>query len=106
MSDAVNDSIFGLMKKGRITSATMMANGPAFEDGAKRARAFSQCSLGIHLNASQFRPLSNASGLHPILDESGCFAGDRLRKIKSSHGLREALFVEWSAQVERVRAAG
>jgi predicted glycoside hydrolase/deacetylase ChbG (UPF0249 family) len=106
ISIVVNDAIFELMAKGRVTSATVMANGAALEDAAMRAKQFPQCSFGVHLNASEFRPITSGLGLRTILDDSGCFAGNRLREIKITSELREALFGEWSAQVERVQAAG
>ncbi len=105
-SRIVNSAIFGLMEKGRVTSSTMLANGPAFEDAAMRARNFPQCSFGVHLNASEFFPLTSGAGLRHILNEAGGFAGNRLREIKITSELREALFQEWSAQVERLRMAG
>jgi len=60
----------------------------------------------VHLNASQWKPITNDPGLLPILDESGSFAGNRLREVNSTRTLRVALLREWCAQVERIREAG
>jgi len=100
-----NDVIFDLMVQGRITSATILANCPGTEDALKRARQFPQCSFGIHLNATVSRPLRNDAGLGPILDADGQFRRN-LATIRLSQAMRRALFVEFSAQMERLLAAG
>ena len=105
-SPAVNESIFGLMESGGISSATILANANGFPAAASRTREFPHCSFGVHLNASEHKPLTNSPGLRPILDESGAFAGNRLREVKITASLRTALFQEWCAQVERVQGAG
>lgn len=100
-----NDVIFHLMAMGRVTSATLLANGAALADAAVRSRKFAQCSFGVHLNASQWQPVTRDAGLRPILDDTGCFAGNRLREVKITSALRAALFREWCAQIERVQSA-
>src|ERR1700687_3982114 len=100
----VNDAIFALMGERRITSATLLANGAEVEDAARRLDGFPYCSFGAHLNLSEFRPLTTGAGLKPILRADGCFAGNRLREIRSTGALREAVFAEWSAQVERLQS--
>lgn len=77
----VNDSIFELMEYRRISSATLMATGPAFDDAVSRMPKFPHCSFGIHLNLTEFAPLSGKIRLHQILDKKGEFAGNRVRQI-------------------------
>jgi hypothetical protein len=62
MSREVNDAIFELMSRGRISSATILANAPATRDAARRAQAFPRCSFGVHLNLTQFEPLTGGPG--------------------------------------------
>lgn len=102
----VNQAIFELISRGRVTSATLLANGAAVEEAARRLREFTQASFGVHLNASELQPLAPTPGLAPILDERGCFAGNRLREIPITRSLRQALFIEWSAQVRRLLDLG
>lgn len=104
LSVPVNDAIFALMDERRITSATVLANAPSVADAAGRLGELPHCSFGAHLNLSEFKPLSGHPALHPILDEHGCFAGNRLREIKIDHTLKEAIFAEWSAQLDRLYA--
>lgn len=105
-SPAINSAIFGLMAEGRIRSASLVANGAAFEDAVSTARGFPHCSFGVHLNASQWAPLTGKSGFEPILYDNGDFADNRLREIAIGRELRAALYREWCAQVERVRSSG
>lgn len=101
----VNDRIFELMDRGRITSATLMANGPAFEEAAEGLRAYPQCSFGVHLNCTEFRPLTDHRGLRVLLDAKGHLS-KRPSRVPPTTNLLRAIYGEWSAQIERVRSAG
>ncbi len=101
-----NDAIFVFIQQGRVTSATILANGPAVEDAVKRTRDFPEVSFGVHLNASEYMPVTPSPGLAPILDAEGCFAGNRLREVAIGGQLRRALLVEWSAQIQKLRELG
>jgi len=106
LSEEVNSAIFELMAQGKVTSATMLANGPAVAEAVARVREFPGCSFGVHLNLTEFKPITASSGLAPLLNEAGEFAGDRIREIKVRAPLREAIYREWCAQIERLRALG
>jgi predicted glycoside hydrolase/deacetylase ChbG (UPF0249 family) len=110
MNPAVNEAILDLLSRGRISSASMLANASAVEDAIHKIPAGSNCSFGVHLNLTQFKPLTRLSELGPLvdcLDDNGCFAGpDILRKAKISARLREAMFKELRSQVERVLSLG
>src|SRR5258707_593804 len=106
VSAEVNEAIFALIAEGRVTSATLLANGPAVTEAARRLREFPRCSFGAHLNLSDFRPLTSHPGLRPILAEDGCFAGNRVREIPLRLPVRLGILQEWSAQVERLQGLG
>jgi chitin disaccharide deacetylase len=53
----VNDAIVELMSTGKITSATLMVNAPAFEDAIARISGQKDCSFGVHLYLTMFAPL-------------------------------------------------
>lgn len=99
---ACNDAVFKLMALGKISSSTLMANGPFFADAVARAKNFPRYSFGAHLNISQFFPLIpdaifQQSG---ILDSSGAF---RYRKlIVPTRGLIRAIQCEWAAQIAKI----
>ena len=54
---ALNDEIFALIELKTVTSATVIANGPAFAQAAKAIAQFPECSFGVHLNLTVFPPL-------------------------------------------------
>ena len=68
---ALNDEIFALIELKTVTSATVIANGPAFAQAAKAIAEFPECSFGVHLNLTVFPPLRPSPQLEPILDENG-----------------------------------
>ena len=105
MSDLVNDAIFELMAQGRVTSATVLANAPAFGGAARRIEQFPRCSFGVHLNLTQFEPLTRARRPHPLVDDRGQMSRAIERATPSPAVLRAA-YEELCAQVERVAAAG
>lgn len=105
-SEAVNDAIFALIAERRITSATLLANGPSVEHATRRLREFPRCSFGAHLNLTQFKPVGDDPELAPLLGEDGCFAGNRVREVALGPKLCRAIFREWTAQLERLGRLG
>jgi predicted glycoside hydrolase/deacetylase ChbG (UPF0249 family) len=104
-SKEINDCIFDLMEQRRVTSATLMMNAPETEDALVRMRSYPACSFGIHLNGTQFAPLTAHAGLGPLLNDKGEFAGN-LKRIPLTAEVREGIFAEWCAQIGRGLAAG
>jgi predicted glycoside hydrolase/deacetylase ChbG (UPF0249 family) len=109
ISTIVNESILGLMGQRRVTSATLMVNGPSAEDAVRQMGRFKNCSFGVHLNLTQFAPLSGHSGLTPLLDKDGKFLGITQHGISSvplTRDLKEGIYAEWCAQIESAFAMG
>lgn len=102
----VNSAICDLIAQGHITSSTLLANGAALEDAVSRIQKYKDCSFGVHLNLTEFRPLTTCTGLFPLLDMQGNFVADRVRSVPINYQLREAIFQEWSAQIQRLAALG
>jgi predicted glycoside hydrolase/deacetylase ChbG (UPF0249 family) len=110
MSDSVNRAIVESMRAGFVTTTSMMANMPGFEDAVSLARehAWLKGRIGVHLNLTEGRPLSR-----PILDcPRFCngdhrFSHDRKRPLFRLTGReRKAVYEELKTQIERVLAAG
>jgi predicted glycoside hydrolase/deacetylase ChbG (UPF0249 family) len=101
-----NSAIFDLMAKGRLTSASILANGSAFEDAVRRFRDFPHCSFGVHLNLTEGFPLTAHPGFEAILDRDGAFQRDKIRRILVGPSLRTAVLAEWTAQVEKALGVG
>lgn len=108
ISEAVNENIFQGMERKVITSATMLANGSAVQAAAREANRFTHCSFGIHLNLTEFEPMSSDSlrDLKPILNEKNCFNGNSIREVSISQSLLRAIFREWCCQVESLIQLG
>jgi len=105
----VNNRIFEMMEQRRVTSATLLMNGPAVEDAVERIGKFRECSFGVHLNLTEFSPLTDQPGLVPLLDENGDFNGTGRRsprKIPLTASIRARVYAEWCEQIERALAQG
>lgn len=110
MSPEVNEAIFQAIEAGRVTSASILANGPAVQEAVARTREFPQASFGVHLNLTEFPPLTRSPALGFLLGPEGAFAGrrDLLCHVGTVHRpeVFRALVREWTAQVTRVRQLG
>lgn len=101
----VNEAIFDLMARRRITSATLMANGPALEDAVRQLRNFKECSFGIHLNLTEFEPVRRDSGSKLLTGPDGrLYRG--IAHAKPSMALLRAMYEELCAQVSRLLSLG
>lgn len=100
-SRVVNEDIFRLIETGSVTSATILANGPAVDAAAVRLHDFQQASFGVHLNVTEFPPLTRGGAIDVLCDESGALATGWAGNLALSGEMRNAVFREWCAQVER-----
>lgn len=105
ISQEVNEATFDLMSRGRISSATIIANGPATFEAARQAAKFSRCSFGVHLNITQFEPLTRQQDTRLLLDERGQMSRANETARPEPARLR-AVYRELCAQIERVAALG
>lgn len=103
-TETVNEEVFKLMEAGLVTSATLLANGPAFDHAAASIHRFPSCSFGVHLNLTDFAPLSDPNELKAVLS-NGLFCRELLTR-RAVLALRKQLTRELSAQVQRVIDAG
>jgi chitin disaccharide deacetylase len=108
MTESVNEAIFEGMRRGQITSATMLANGVALKNAIRELHRFPECSFGIHLNLTEFEPLYGESHkkLARILDKKGCFNGNSIREVRIGVPLLKAIFREWCCQIENLIRLG
>ena len=93
------------MARNRITSATIMANGPAFEHAIRGLRQLRDRSFGIHLNLTEFGPLSHGPDAGLLTDHDGLLHRGVARS-RWKPGLIQAMYAELSAQVERLLSSG
>jgi predicted glycoside hydrolase/deacetylase ChbG (UPF0249 family) len=105
MSQEVNDAIFDLMAERRISSATVMANGPAVRHAAAHLKYFPHCSFGVHLNLTQFEPVTRGPGSRLLVDETGQLSRAIETASPSAARLRAA-YEEMCAQIELLASLG
>jgi predicted glycoside hydrolase/deacetylase ChbG (UPF0249 family) len=70
----VNKGIAEAHATGVLTSTTIMANMPAAEEAIAIAHKLSNLGVGVHLNLTEGKPLSQDSNVNRLLDDAGNFA--------------------------------
>ena len=105
----VNGGIAEAHRNGIVTSASLLANGEAFAQGAELARGTQGLGVGVHLNLSDGSPVSAPETVPSLLNDSGQFEGGPdglLVKIATRRISIREVEIEWQAQIAKVRAAG
>ena len=105
MSREINEATFDLMSRGRVTSASLLANAPATEEAIRTIPKFPQCSFGVHLNITQYEPLCRAVKISRLVDGEG-----KLRPLPAdfrfSLATLRAIHLEFSTQIEKLVSTG
>jgi len=92
------------MAEGLVTSATILANAPATEEACRESVRYPGRSLGVHLNLTEFKPLTGNPELVALM---GTGRGDgSVRHPRTLATRRRHIFDEWCAQVERIQSFG
>jgi hopanoid biosynthesis associated protein HpnK len=108
-TEGVNRGIAEAHRNGIVTSASLLANGAAFESGVELARSTPGLGVGVHLNLSDGGPVAPRELVTSLTDDAGEFEGGPesllLRIAKRRLALHE-VEQEWDAQIGRVRDAG
>ncbi len=110
LTPGINRAVIELHHAGVLTSATLMATGPAFDDAVRLARANPTLGIGCHLVFLDGMPLSHPESIPSLLGADGKtfrptlldFAQAALRNT-----IRPAdLARETAAQIQRLQRAG
>ncbi len=107
----VNRAIVETHCHGAVTSATLMANGQAFDDAVERAKSASRLSIGCHVVLVDGVPLRVVKT--PTLSDKK-FPGGRFYQSLNSFALRalggcidtDEIEAEVTAQIRKLQAAG
>lgn len=108
-TEGVNRGIAEAHRHGIVTSASLLANGTAFESGVRLALSTPALGVGVHLNLSDGAPVADPQSVTSLLNDRGEFAGGpeslllRLAR-RSLHA--EDVEREWQAQIQKISAAG
>lgn len=106
LSSKRNQGIIDAHCKGIVTSAAMLAYGPAFREAVKIVKALPKLDVGLHLNLSEGEPL--VLGHKTLVNPDGAFWGrqEARRRIKENlFDLRE-VEREADAQFDVLKSAG
>jgi predicted glycoside hydrolase/deacetylase ChbG (UPF0249 family) len=101
-----NQGIVDAHAKGIVTSASMLAYGPAFREAVKIAKALRSLDVGLHLNLSEGEPL--VLGHQTLVGSDGAFWGRVEARRRIKEGLIDLAEVETEAdaQFDTLRRAG
>jgi chitin disaccharide deacetylase len=109
MTLGVNEGIIRAHREGILTSATLMANGQAFDDAVERARANKELGVGCHLVLVGGKCVATKDRVASLVDAGGNLPDSLpvfVAKISSGIIRTEEIERELRAQIGRVRAAG
>lgn len=108
-SDGVNRGIVEAHRNGIVTSATLLANGAAFEAAVRLAQVEGRLGVGVHLNLSDGPPLLPRWDAPSLVNVAGEFSGGPMKIAARllAGKLRPAeVDAEWDAQIRKVKKAG
>ena len=109
LSPCVNEGIVQAHREGVLTSATLMANMPGFDQAVDLARANPKLGVGLHLNIVRGRPVAPADQVSSLLMGDVRFprsASTVVRRLLLGRVRTEELERELRAQVEKALKAG
>ena len=102
LCEGVNRAVYEAHTRGVLTSTTIMANMPAVDEAIAIARKTPSLGMGVHLNATEGRPLSSGGVL---VGEDGEFkysAYTLAMKSLVDKKVLKALEIELAAQIESI----
>lgn len=106
---AVRRAVADLAARGTVTSTTLLANGPAFEEALSLPQEAPGVGIGVHLNVLRGRPLSPPEKVSTLVGGNGLFPGSYAQlfaRYLSNRIDYQQLAREWRAQIQRVLDAG
>jgi hopanoid biosynthesis associated protein HpnK len=109
MTESVNAGILEAHERGIVTSASLMATGPAFEHAVALAKMHPRLAVGVHLTLTEQRPLIGPGAAASLVDADGRFAPHLVqfagRYLRGKVDLAEVR-AELDAQIRKVRETG
>jgi hopanoid biosynthesis associated protein HpnK len=113
----VNRGIAEAHRSGIVTSSTLMANGPAFEDAVGLAKTMPRLSVGCHVVLIDGEPVVEAKQIPSLISKSSTSAssgGARFRDGLKSFAVRalagrlnaDEIEAEAAAQIRKLQSAG
>ena len=108
-TEGVNRGIAEAHHHGIVTSASLLANGCAFESAVKLGLTTPGLGVGIHLNLSDGPPTADVETVTSLVNDRGEFSGGPesllLRLVRRGIALEE-VEREWDAQIQKICDTG
>jgi len=105
----VNEGIIRAHRDGILTSATLMANGAAFDDAVEKAKANPKLGVGCHLVLTGGKSVAPREEIPSLADREGRLPeslGVLVTRISLGAVRAKDMETELRAQLEKVRRAG
>lgn len=109
LTSGINRAVIEGHTRGIVTSTTIMANMPAFDEAVRLAKDHPDLGVGLHFNITQGKPLAAASQVHSLINERGEFLGTSTALAGRAFNGRlsvEEISIELRSQIEKVFDAG
>ena len=109
LSEAVNEGILEAHRIGILTSASVMANGVAFEHAVRLCRSVPSLDLGIHLTLVEEDPLLRAAAIPSLVHAGGKLhrhATTFMKKYLAGKIHFQDVWSELEAQIKKVLSRG
>jgi predicted glycoside hydrolase/deacetylase ChbG (UPF0249 family) len=109
LSEAVNEGIAEAHLNGILTSASVMANGVAFEHAIRLCRSVPSLDVGIHLTLVEEEPLGTATATSTLVDADGRLhrhASIFTKKYVAGKIHLQDVWSELEAQIKKVLSRG
>ncbi len=103
LCEGVNKAVAQAHTTGVLTSATIMTNMPAADQAAEIAKKMPSLGIGVHLNLSEGRPISEKNTVAPLLGTDGnfCLSPAKIALFSLSQvKYRNAIRSELAAQIQ------
>ncbi len=104
----VDDAIEKCMVEHTINSTTIMANGDDFDNVKGITERHPEISYGVHLVIDEMECLTKPLIFFErgIMNKNGNFIKGGIRKTKIDKAVKNAVFNEWCAQIDKIQSAG
>jgi chitin disaccharide deacetylase len=109
LTRGVNEGIIRAHREGILTSTTLMANGPAFDDAIELARANPKLGIGCHLVLSGGMAVAPAQQIPSLAGPDGALPESLAAfvvRVTSGRLHSADMETELRAQIEKIRSAG
>ncbi len=109
LCEGVNKAIFEAHSYGVLTSTTVMAGMPGFDEAVEMSKILPSLGVGVHLNVVEGTPVSQDERVKILTGDDGKFKYKPAKlaiKAFFDKKILEAVEVELSAQIEKVIKSG